>query len=219
MIGIVVALKSEIKYFLENITPNKIYNFYNKKVFEFSLNNNNCVLIISGIGKVNSALSTQFLIDKYNVKTIINIGTCGCLDKNANIGDIFSVDRAIQFDFDLTELDNVPIGYIQDYDTNFFKTTNKLNFQAKTLASLDKFSKNEEDINKMINLGVCLKDMEGASILQVTTTNNVESIMLKVVSDIYGKQEMTKQYYKNLDYCSSVISDNLMKIISNDNFV
>lgn len=214
MIGIVVALQSEIKYFLNKIDIKNENWFYNKKIIEFKNNNSSYVLIISGIGKVNAAISTQYLIDKYKVETIINIGTCGSLNKTNNIGDIFAVDKAIQFDFDLSDLDNVPVGYIQDYDTNFFHTTNCLNFKINTLATLDRFSKNEKDIDRIIKLGATLKDMEGASILQVTTTNNIKSIIVKVVSDVYGKEEMTNQYYKNLEYCSKIISENLIKIIN-----
>ena len=58
---------------------------------------------------------TQAIIDKYSPSTIINFGSAGGFDGKTQALEYYNVDKCCQYDFDLSELDPVPIGYIQDY--------------------------------------------------------------------------------------------------------
>ncbi len=61
-----------------------------------------CTSRKSGVGKVNAARTTQILIDKLNVKSVINVGSAGALNPILNIGDIVIAEKLIQHDFDIT---------------------------------------------------------------------------------------------------------------------
>ena len=142
MIAFVVALKKEAQTLLEQVKNLKEFKLADKPCYSFSLNNKECVLAISGVGKVSASLTTQLLIDKYSPKCIINFGTCGGTNDSVQILNFYLVDKCCQYDFDLTPIDDVPLGYIQEYDRVYFDTfTNGFDFlQKRSIASADKFT-------------------------------------------------------------------------------
>ena len=105
MIYIIVALKIEASPLIEA---------FKLKKRDFLYLNSNIILIVSGVGKKNSAQALKKLnIQKDDI--VINFGICGAKDKNIKIGDIFltqgsnffpnktisSFDRAVDESFDI----------------------------------------------------------------------------------------------------------------------
>ena len=162
MIGFVVALKREAQDFLDKIENKKQIILADKEAYVGDIFNKPCVIAISGIGKVNAGLTTQLLIDKFNLKCVFNFGTCGGMNKSVEILKYYTVDKCCQFDFDLREIDPVPLGYIQDYDRVFFPTELKgLEYlPTSSLASADRFTNDINDINAINDMGCSLRDME-----------------------------------------------------------
>ena len=176
MISIIVALESEAKHFVSQIENKKESILAGKKVYIGSVCGKEISLIISGIGKVNASLSTQLMIDKFSPEFVINFGTAGGLTNAVKVGDFYKINKCAQYDFDLSELDPVPVGYIQDYDTVFFNNyTGVTCFPNATLGTGDRFSDNVKDYSTLINMGCEVKDMEGAAISQVCTANKINN--------------------------------------------
>ena len=200
MIGIIVALKSEANALINEIEQLKEFKIADKPAYSGKIENKDVVLIISGIGKVSAGLSTQLLIDKYSPEYILNFGTCGGMNNSVKILSYYAVEKCCQFDFDLRELDGVPLGYIQEYDRAFFDThTNGLDFLDKSvLATADRFTNDVNDINAINQIGASLRDMEGGAIAQVCTSNNVPAVMIKGISDVTGSGTAQEQFFKNL---------------------
>ena len=216
MIGVIVAMEKEAKHFVDFMTEKEESFEAGKKVYKGFFNDKKCVLIISGIGKVSSAMASQYIIDKYNPEYLLNFGTTGAIDSNMNIGDVYFVKKGVQYDFDLTEIDDVERGYNQDYDTVFFECKNQFTNSNKmigVLATADKFSNNEDEIKYLQKIGCNLKDMEGTSICQVALSNNCPLIMIKGVSDVYGKGLMTSQYIENVHIASKKLFEFIKEII------
>ncbi|MBO7508046.1 MAG: 5'-methylthioadenosine/S-adenosylhomocysteine nucleosidase, partial [Clostridia bacterium] len=187
-----------------------------KKVYQGKLKGKEITLMISGIGKVNSALSTQFLIDKFDVDYILNFGTCGALDENFNVGDIYIVKKAVQFDFDLTEIDKCPLGYMEEYDCIFFDCENdylQSDNAVGTLATADQFSEDVNKIKTLKNMGCNLKDMEGGAIFQVCKANGKKLLMIKGVTDVFGQKSMIDQYLNNVRIVSQKLVDYVCELI------
>ncbi len=200
MVGIVVALKSETNALINEIEQLQEFKIADKPAYSGKIENKDIVLIISGIGKVSAGLSTQLLIDKYSPEYILNFGTCGGMNNSVKILSYYAVEKCCQFDFDLRELDGVPLGYIQEYDRAFFDThTNGLDFLDKSvLATADRFTNDVNDINSINQIGASLRDMEGGAIAQVCTSNNVPVVMIKGISDVTGSGTAQEQFFKNL---------------------
>ncbi len=215
MIGLIVALDREAASLIPYIKNKKEKALAGKKVIEGTLFDKEIVLIITGIGKVSAALSTQFIIDKYNPNVLINFGSVGAVNSNIKIGDYYIVDKCAQFDFDVREIDPVPLGYIQDYDKVFFENyCPNLTYNKTTLGTSDKFTSKKEVIDEVINMGCDIRDMEGASIAQVCTSNQVNLIILKGVTDVYGSGTDGEQFKENLNKISKGFPSELEKLFN-----
>ena len=60
------------------------------------------VLLRSGIGKVNAAMSTTILLEKYNPDYVINTGSAGGYDPELNVGDLVISTEVRHHDVDCT---------------------------------------------------------------------------------------------------------------------
>lgn len=201
MVGIVVALQAEAQNVIETVGAVEKKSKNGKILYYGTIENKNFVMIISGIGKVNAALATQFLIDNFPIEYIVNFGSVGGIAGKVEICAYYSVDKCCQYDFDLSALDNVPVGYIQDFDTvYFYPKTDKLEFlSVATLASSDRFTAKESDIKTVSELKCSIFDMEGGAIAQVCTANGKDFYIFKGVTDVHGSGNDKNTFYENLN--------------------
>lgn len=200
MIGIVVAMESEAVSVTDKIIISENREVAGKKCIVGTLSGKETAIIVSGIGKVNAAIATQALIDRFHPAYIINFGTCGGTDSSVKVLGYYIVEKCAQYDFDLSELDGVPVGYIQDYNTVFFDTfiPDNITLPRGIIASSDRFNNGKEDIDTINAMGANLKDMEAGAVAQVCRANNVRLIMIKGVTDVYGNKTMQEQFRDNL---------------------
>ena len=72
-IGIVVAMEDEVEGIIDLMTDLENETLYNLNFYKGKIQGKNCVVVESGIGKVNAGRATQALIDKFKVTSIINV--------------------------------------------------------------------------------------------------------------------------------------------------
>ena len=154
-------------------------------------------LFVSGVGKVNAASATQKAIDA-GADEILNCGVAGGFDPAMKIADVFEIDRAVEYDFDLAQLNGTEVGVHNERTTPYFGLQTRGLFPARTLGSGDRFSDSQTDLPVLARLGVTIRDMEGAAIAHVCEMNGVPCRILKCLSDVYGQGAMTDQYKANL---------------------
>ena len=223
MIGFVVAMEKEAKLFLNRLDFFEEQTIAGKKIYVGRFLNQEIVLIISGIGKVNASFSTQILIDKFLPRLIINFGVAGGkANSNLNAGDVVLLNKICQYDFDLSEIDNVSVGYMQDYDTVFYKTDYKMYkgnaFKICSCATGDRFTKNEYFLKIIKDLSANVVDMETGAIVQVCTANKIKFLSLKLISDVDGSDKsIFKQYAENVKSICDKIPDAIEELILNLN--
>lgn len=201
MICFIVALEREARFVIDEIQGLKKRFLCGKPVYEGKLYGKNVALAISGIGKVSAALTCQAAIDEYKPEAIINFGTAGGADGTVTPREYYAVKNCCQFDFDLRDVDGVPLGYIQEYDRVFFEGNTyktKSVLPQKNLASADRFTEGEADNNTVLSLGCSLRDMEGGAIAQVCASCGVPLLIVKGVSDVAGSGSTAEQYRENL---------------------
>ncbi len=165
-------------------------------------------LYVSGVGKVNAAAATQKAIDA-GAEEIVNCGVAGGLDLEMNVGDVCEISQAVEYDFDLTILNGTKLGTHNERDTPYFDCATSGKFPARILASGDRFTNDEKDVLDPISLGATVKDMEGAAIAHVCELNRIPCRMLKCISDVHGKGDMTGQYKDNLAKALGCLRDAL----------
>ena len=210
MIGFVIALKSEARSFLEKTENVSESSLAGKPLFTGKYLGEDVAIVISNIGKVSAALSAQALIDNCRPDLIFNFGTAGGVMGKAEVLSYYFIEKSAQYDFDLTALEPVPLGFNQGYDRVFFDSFDlNVDLEKRTLASSDKFTSEQTDIDKIEKMGCSLFDMEGAAIAQVAVSNGVPFVSVKGVSDLFGSGSNAEQFVKNL----SVIEKNFPPVI------
>ena len=201
-IGIIFAMKEELDALLNVLTLVKEYSIFDLTFYECKLDNKEIVLVESGIGKVNSARTTQILIDNMKVDYIFNIGVAGGISEKVSVCDIVIGDKLVQHDFDITPFDHEK-GYIpniciylnsDEYLINLAKDIKTdSNVYVGTIASGDIFvndSKMSSKINSKFNALCC--EMEGASIAQVCYLSHIPFLVIRSISDsVNGNNELT----------------------------
>lgn len=201
-IGIIFAMREELDALLNVLTLVKEYSIFDLTFYECKLDNKEIVLVESGIGKVNSARTTQILIDNMKVDYIFNIGVAGGISEKVSVCDIVIGDKLVQHDFDITPFDHEK-GYIpnigiylnsDEYLINLAKDIKTdSNVYVGTIASGDIFvndSKMSSKINSKFNALCC--EMEGASIAQVCYLSHIPFLVIRSISDsVNGNNELT----------------------------
>ena len=217
MICFVVALKKEAELLLERSKNLKSFKIADKIAYSFNLEGIECILAISGIGKVSAGLTAQILIDKYKPGYIFNFGTCGGMNDSVKILNYYAVEKCCQYDFDVSAIDDVPVGYIQEYGRVYFDAcVNGLDFlEKRNIASADKFTHKDEDVKIINDMNCSICDMEAGAIAQVCTSNNVPFVAIKGISDVHGKGTQPEQFFENLKKVGDGFPDIIIKAINN----
>lgn len=197
-VGIIVAMQEELEEILKIMKDIEEKEIYGISFINGKIENTEVVVVKSGVGKVNAARTTQILIDKSNVETIINVGSAGALNPVLNIGDIVIAEKLIQHDFDITAFDHDK-GYITgvgDYiysNTDLVKKLQNIANNVKdetykittgVIASGDIFCTEVEMKNKIYSKfnAECV-EMEGAAIAQVCYLDKIPFVVLRSISD------------------------------------
>ena len=223
-VGIIFAMEEELEELLKYLKIEKEYTIFDLSFYEGTINGVYCVMVRSGVGKVNAARATQILIDNIKVDYIFNIGVAGGISKSLKVGDIVIGEKLVQHDFDITAFNHdkgyIPeIGvYIQTDDylfrlaNNVLKSDDKINIVSGVISSGDIFCtevKMGQKINSKFN-ALCV-EMEGASIAQICYLNHIPFLVLRSISDtpnndnVITYEEFLKYSSKNIAYAMSKI--------------
>lgn len=211
-IGIIGAMEKEITKLFSLFNLEKIDNKF--FIYKATIDNKELYVMKCGVGKVNSALMTQYLIDTYKVDVIINTGCAGSLTDKVKVLDTIIGEYVTYHDFS-------PIRVMEDYvpekgkikiDTKLLDLTRNffdekaISYHIGAIASGDCFvtsSKMRDDIYNRTN---CLAvDMESMSIGQVAKLNNVPFLIIRTISDFSdGEVELEE---KASDISASLITE------------
>lgn len=222
-IGVIFAMKEELDELLKRLRLENEYDIFDLKFYECRYENIECVLVESGIGKVNAARCTQILIDNMKVDYVFNIGVAGGISDKLNIGDIVIGEKLVQHDFDLTAFNHnkgyIPnVGdYVKSDDYLISLATSSINKDINvllgTIASGDIFCTEKwmsEKIHNKFN-ALCI-EMEGASIAQVCFLNHIPFLVIRSISDTpNGNNKIT--YDEFLKISSANVAEYLKDII------
>lgn len=164
-------------------------------------------LYISGVGKVNAAAATQKAISD-GAQEILNVGVAGGFADKAEIFGVYEIARAVEYDFDLSEINGMGKGVHDERNTPYFALSVKGVFPSRTLGTGDRFGDGEGDLPLLKSLDVGVRDMEGAAIAHVCEKAAVPVRALKCITNIVGRGS-TGSYAANLEKALSCLSDAL----------
>ncbi len=201
MIGAVIAMQSEADILLDQMNITRSLNISSKNVHVGTAFGKNIAVCVCGVGKVNAALGTQLLVSKFDVEQIINFGVAGSLNANTKLCEIYQISNAVQFDFDLVQLNGTKIGTLNEYTENYLKL-NMLNlpFEKRKLGTADRFNDSLTDYKLLTEtLNADIRDMEGGAIVQAAYAATLPVYSIKAISDVAGSGSTTEQFLINKD--------------------
>lgn len=200
MIGIVIAMKSEAEILLSEMKTERSLLVSGQEVFVGTAFGKDVVLVVCGVGKVNAALGVALAVHKFGAEKILNFGVAGGLNRKTELCKVYSIAKAVQFDFDLTQLNGTKMGTLDEYETNYLPLSDLGldQFQKRNLGTADRFNDSPADFLLLTNeLKADIRDMEGCAIVQAATKMQLPVYAFKAISDVAGSGSTTEQYLKN----------------------
>ncbi|NWO13255.1 5'-methylthioadenosine/S-adenosylhomocysteine nucleosidase, partial [Virgibacillus sp.] len=104
-IGIIGAMDEEIAFLKDAMYIKKELEVANCLFIEGQLYDKEVVLLQSGIGKVNAAMATTILHERFAPNYIINTGSAGGFATDLEIGDVVISTQVVHHDVDATAFD------------------------------------------------------------------------------------------------------------------
>lgn len=163
-------------------------------MYEFHVaekNGKKIVFVCCGIGKVNSAVCTQVLIDRYNPDFIINTGVAGGMGKEVKVCDIVIASDARHHDLVPRLLENYP-PFCSDFKSDEHlvelakKACGELGYACHTgrIVSGEQFiSDSSVKANIIKEFDPLAVDMETSGIAHTAFRNGVAFVSVRCMSD------------------------------------
>ena len=160
------------------------------------------VLLKSGIGKVNAAMSTTILLEKFQPTAVINTGSAGGYSPNLNVGDVVISTEVVHHDVDVTvfgyaygQVPQLPPTFVADEKLIMVaeeaaKDVTGMQVAKGLIATGDSFMSDPTRVEFVRGKFPELQavEMEAAAISQVAHQFNVPFVVIRALSDIAGKE-------------------------------
>lgn len=200
MIGIIAAMQEEAAY-LSTIMTDRITSQGAQHVFHTGkINGTDVVLLQCGIGKVNAAIGTTLMIERFKPRYIINTGSAGGINSALHIGDVVISREVRHHDVDVTAF-GYEHGQVPQLPAAF--TANSVLIDSALVAaqslnmpvtqgliiSGDSFMHHEARITHIRSLfpDAQAVEMEAAAVAQVCHQFQVPFVIIRALSDIAGQ--------------------------------
>jgi adenosylhomocysteine nucleosidase len=163
--------------------------------------NNPIIFLHGGWGKVAAAGSTQYAIDRWKPKMLVNLGTCGGFEGSINKGDVILVDKTIIYDIyeQMGDPDEHLRHYLAEIDNSWVNDELPLQVIRSLLVSGDRDLLCEEISSLKTKFGAIAGDWESGAIAWVANRNQTPCLILRGVSDLVS-EKAGEAYNGNVGY-------------------
>ncbi|WP_421863012.1 5'-methylthioadenosine/S-adenosylhomocysteine nucleosidase [Motiliproteus sp.] len=202
LIGVIGAMEEEVTFLRDQLEQREDLNLAGYEFHRGVLAGQQVVLLKSGIGKVNAAIGTTIMLERYAPDCIINTGSAGGFAADLEIGDVVISSEVRQHDFDLTifgyehgQVPNMPPAWCPDpvlvnIAQNSLETVHNVQIAHGLIATGDAFmadpAKVDEARQKFPQM--LAVEMEAGAIAQTCYRFEVPFIIIRALSDIAGKE-------------------------------
>ena len=173
-----------------------------------------------GVGKVNAAMSTQLLIDRYHPDLIVNMGVAGSFE-DVPIGTLVLADGFCQHDFDTSAVDGPEYeGLVATVNRVVFPTADPerakaamdatgLPYRTGLVATGDWFATDTPRARHIAEkFHPLLCEMEGGAVAHVCLRNQVPFMAVKSVSDcLFGDSDYSFNFAAAMEKLDAVVMD------------
>lgn len=210
----VIAMESEAAPVFYHMQIEKEYKAGVKKIALGTLFGEKVGVVVCGVGKVNAACGTQYAVDVLGADTVINIGVAGGLNESLKVGETYCISHAVQYDFDLVQLNGTQIGTLNEFKERFLPLSTVALYPEKRLGTGDRFNDDLADFALLTkDMGADIRDMEGGAIAQACIHCGVPVYSFKTVSDLAKSGSTTQQFLENLKLCTANMTERIKEIM------
>ncbi|AXI09528.1 5'-methylthioadenosine/S-adenosylhomocysteine nucleosidase [Oceanobacillus sp. 143] len=199
-IGIIGAMDEEVALLLDNMTGKQEVSVANCLFVEGKLRGKDVVILKSGIGKVNAAMATTIMHERFTPSHVINTGSAGGFSEKLNVGDIVISTKVVHHDVDVTafkyEYGQVPgLPAMYEADQSLVEKAIAavkdlaINYEEGIIATGDSFMEDPERVAFVREKfpQMIASEMEAAAVAQVCYQYEKPFVIIRALSDIAGK--------------------------------
>ena len=152
------------------------------------LSNQEVVLALCGIGKVNAAVHTQMLIDQYGVDRLLHAGVAGAIAPSVKPMDLV-IGRTLCYHDIPVQLQKLmaPAQLFYESDTALVEAAHAAagTCHIGTIATGDQFISNAQTRQEIhLRTGALCADMESAAVAHAAWLSKVPFVVLRSISDL-----------------------------------
>ena len=142
-----------------------------------------------GWGKIAAAASTQFVIDRWKPKLLINLGTCGGFDGQIERGEILLVEKTIVYDIieQMGDAQQAIEHYTTEIDLSWLGEPFPLAVRRSLLVSGDRDLLSKDVPDLAARYGAVAGDWESAAIAWTAARNQTPVLILRGVTDLVSE--------------------------------
>ncbi|MEG2564154.1 MAG: 5'-methylthioadenosine/adenosylhomocysteine nucleosidase [Bacilli bacterium] len=189
-IGIITAMEVEALLIKKEMAELEMVEYAGVIYCKGMIRGKNVVLLTCGIGKVNAAIYTQILIDKFQVNTIIHTGIAGSMDdKVKHLSLVVGLDLTY-YDVRKEQMINwFPKQSTFKSDASLvellMKNAPKDTLQGLIVTGDDFISERskKEKIKQNYQEALCI-EMEGSAVAHTAFVNKVPFVVIRCISDL-----------------------------------
>ncbi len=227
-IAIIGAMEEEVTLLRKQITDLKTTTHAGFEYYSGRIDHVEVVLLRSGIGKVNAAVSTTLLLELYRPDYVINTGSAGGFHTDLNVGDIVISSSVCHHDVDVTpfgyELGQVPgMPFCFLPDPKLVKSAmasiealQEVAHMQGLISTGDRFMHQPADVEttrkNFPNMIAC--EMEAAAVAQVCHSFDTPFVIIRSLSDIAGKENAIA-FEKYLEQAATHSAKVILGMLSN----
>ncbi|MCL1991301.1 MAG: 5'-methylthioadenosine/S-adenosylhomocysteine nucleosidase [Defluviitaleaceae bacterium] len=200
MIGIIGAMQQEVEILKAMMNIQHVEKVMHVAFTVGTLHDKEVVLLESGIGKVNVAVATTLLMEKFKPTCVINTGSAGGIQETAEVGDVVLSETVAYHDVDVTgfgyafgQVPGLPAVFEADPQLilkveDVLKKAGVRYFKGQIVTG-DAFVHHLEPLNKIKEnfIQAVALEMEAAAVAQVCHLADVPFVVVRALSDIAGK--------------------------------
>jgi adenosylhomocysteine nucleosidase len=201
-VAIIGAMEEEVQILRDKLADRTEEVIANSEFSVGKLNGTDVILLKSGIGKVNAAMSTTILLQQFKPDYVINTGSAGGFLHSLNVGDVVISDEVRHHDVDVTafgyeygQVPGLPAAFkadkkLIDAALQAVHELSDVQVVEGTIATGDSFMNDPVRVDyvrtKLPTLYAV--EMEAAAVAQVCHQYNVPFVVIRALSDIAGKE-------------------------------
>lgn len=230
-IGIIGAMEEEVRILRDRLENRKEQTIAKSEFTTGEIDGQEVVLLKSGIGKVNAAMSTTLLNQIFKPDYIINTGSAGGFNPDLKVGDIVissevryhDVDATI-FGYEYGQVPQMPALYepermLVDAAERSAEKVTEHQVVKGLIATGDSFMNDAERVDyvrtRLKNLDAA--EMEAGAIAQVCYQFDTPFVIIRSLSDIAGKESNVsfEQFLETASINSANLVLNLIEELKN----